>query len=40
MEKCVLKMAVQEAKETCRTDQLCIWMEAGIKGGVHVMLPL
>ena len=37
MEKCVLKVTGQEAKEACRTDQLCGGIEAGIKGGIHIM---
>ena len=37
MAKCVLKVAGQEAKEACGTDQLCGGMEADIEGGIHAM---
>ena len=40
MEKCLFKVEGQEAKEVCRTDQLCRVMEAGIKLGVHAMCLL
>ena len=35
--KCVLKVTCQEVKEDCMTDQLCILVEAGIEGVIHVM---
>ena len=37
MAKCVFKVELQEAKETCGTDQLCAVMEAVIEGGFHAM---
>ena len=40
MSKCVLKVAGQEAKETCATEKLCRGMVMGIEGGVHVMCLL
>ena len=35
--KCLLFVAGGEAKEARGTDQLCVGLEAGIKGGVHAM---
>jgi hypothetical protein len=35
--KCVLFVAVGEAKEECGMDQLCAGLEAGIEGGIHAM---
>ena len=37
MAKCVLKVAGQEAKEVCGTDQFSRGMEVGIKEGIHAM---
>ena len=37
MAKCILKMAGQEAKEVCGTDQFSRGMEVGIKEGIHAM---
>ncbi len=35
--KCVLLLAIEEAKEACGVDQLCTGLEAGIEGVVHAM---
>ncbi len=35
--KCVLLVAVEEAKEACGVDQLCTGLEAGIEGAVHAL---
>ncbi len=35
--KCVLLVAVKEAKEACSIDQLCTCLEAGIEGVVHAI---
>ena len=36
--KCVLAVTGSEAKEACGTEQLCDGLEAGIEGGIHVVL--
>ena len=36
-EKCVLLVTGSEAKEACKTEQLCSGLEAGIEWGIHVM---
>ena len=33
--ECVLKVMIPEAKHTCKNDQLCTRMKAGIDGEVH-----
>lgn len=38
--KCFLKVAGQEAKEACGTDQLCAGLEAGVEGAVHAMTAI
>ena len=35
--KCVLVVTGAEAKEACRTEQLCGGQEAGIEGGIHMV---
>ena len=40
MVNCILKVSVQEAKETCRTYQLCVGMEEGIEGVIHTIIFL
>ena len=35
--KCVLVLTGAEAKEACKTEQLCGGLEAGIEWGVHVV---
>ena len=37
LERCVLVLTGEEAKEACRTEQLCGGLEAGIEGGIHVV---
>ena len=40
MEKCVLRVKGQEAKDTCGTKQLAGGVEVGIEGGKHAMILL
>ena len=35
--KCVLVVTRADAKEVCRMEQLCDFLEAGIEGGIHVV---
>ena len=37
MEKCLLRVMVQETKDVCRTEQLAGDVEAGIEAGIHNM---
>ena len=37
LEKCVLVMTREEAKESCRTEQLLGGLEAGIEGLIHMV---
>ena len=38
--KCVLKVAVQESKEACITDQLCVGVMASIKSSIYTIFLL
>jgi hypothetical protein len=38
--KTVLLVAKEEAKEVCGINQLCAGLEAGVKGGIHVITEL
>ena len=37
MDKCMLKVVGQEAKDKCGKDKMCGGMKEGIKGGTHMM---
>ena len=37
MAKCVLRVTVQKANSTCRTDHLAGGIESGIEGDIHAI---
>ena len=37
VKKCILKVAGQEEKESCGTDQMCGGIDAGVEGSINVM---